>query len=71
MQIRSLPFLVDDRVNRQGGFAGLAVANDQFALSASDRDHGINGFDTGLDRVCPHPAGRSRQGRSVRLDGIR
>ena len=40
--------LVDDRVNRHGGFAGAAVADDQFALAASDGNHGVNGLDTGL-----------------------
>src|SRR3546814_4002918 len=31
--------LVDDRVDRHRGLAGLAVADDQLALAAADRDH--------------------------------
>ena len=43
--------LVDDRVDGDGGLSGLAVSDDQFALSASDRDHRIDSFDTGLQRL--------------------
>ena len=31
--------LVDDGVNRNGGFTGLAVADDKFALSTPDGNH--------------------------------
>ena len=41
-------FLVDDGINRNGGFAGAAVADDQFALAASDGNHGVNGLNAGL-----------------------
>ena len=44
-----LPFLVDDGVHHQGGLAGLPVADDQLALPASDRDHGVDRLDAGLD----------------------
>ena len=40
--------LVDDRVDGNGGLSGLAVSDDQFALSASDWDHCIDSLDTGL-----------------------
>ena len=43
-------FLVDDGIDGDGGLAGLAVADDQFALAAPDGDHRIDGFDAGLDR---------------------
>jgi hypothetical protein len=43
-----LTFLVDDRVDRDRGFAGLAVADDQFALAFADWNHGIDGFDACL-----------------------
>ena len=36
-----LAALVDDGVYGDGGLAGLAVADDEFALTASDRDHGV------------------------------
>ena len=32
--------LIDDRVDGDGGLAGLAVADDQFALAAADRESG-------------------------------
>ena len=41
-------FLIDDRVDREGGLAGLAVADDEFALPATDGDHGVDGLEAGL-----------------------
>jgi hypothetical protein len=46
-----LSLLVDDRVDRDGGLAGLAVADDELALAAADRDHGVDGLDAGLHRL--------------------
>ena len=43
--------LVDDRVDRDGGLAGAAVADDQLALAAADRNHGVDGLDAGLERL--------------------
>jgi len=43
--------LVDDGVDRDGGLAGAAVADDQFALAAADRDHGVDRHDTGEKRL--------------------
>ena len=43
--------LVDDGVERDGGFAGLAVADDQLALAAADRNHAVDGLDAGLHRL--------------------
>ena len=42
--------LVQDGVDRNGRLTGTAVADDQLALSASDRYQGVNSFDTGLQR---------------------
>src|SRR6185369_8183105 len=42
--------LVDDGVDGDGGLAGLAVADDQFALAAADRDQSVDGFQAGLHR---------------------
>jgi hypothetical protein len=50
MQTQFLSFLVDDRVNRYRRLAGLAVADDQLALAAPDRDHRVNRLDAGLER---------------------
>ncbi len=46
-----LILLVQDRVERDGGFAGLAVADDQFALATADGDHRVDGGDAGLHRL--------------------
>src|SRR5690606_5764888 len=44
--------LVDDRVDRQRGLAGLAVADDQLALAATDRDHAVDRLVAGLHRLA-------------------
>ena len=44
--------LVDDRVDGDGRLAGLAVADDQLALAAADRRHGVDGLDAGLQRLA-------------------
>ncbi len=46
-----LPLLVQDGVDGNGGLAGLAVADDQLALTASDRHHRVNGKNAGLHRL--------------------
>ena len=38
-----LILLVENRVERNGRLAGLAVADDEFALAAADGEHGIDG----------------------------
>jgi hypothetical protein len=38
-------FLVEDRVDRDRGLAGLAVADDQLALAAADRDQRVDRLD--------------------------
>ena len=48
--------LADDRVDRDRGFAGRAVANDQFALATTDRDHGVDRHDAGLDGLANAPS---------------
>src|SRR5229473_1993205 len=40
--------LVNDRIDSDSGFACLAVADDQFTLSTSDRNHAINSLEAGL-----------------------
>ena len=32
-------FLIDDRINRNGGLSGLTVTDDKFALAAANRHH--------------------------------
>src|SRR3982750_1549836 len=42
--------LIDNRINRDGGLACLAVTDDQLALTTTNRDQGIDGGDTCLYR---------------------
>ena len=43
--------LVDDRVGDDRRLAGLAVTDDELALAAADRGHGVDGLDPGLHRL--------------------
>ena len=43
--------LVDDRIDRERGLAGLAIADDQLALAAADRHHRVNRLQAGLHRL--------------------
>ncbi len=47
----ALALLVDDRVDRHSGLAGLAVADDQLALAAADRHHAVDRLEPGLHRL--------------------
>src|SRR6185312_2638345 len=42
--------LIENGVQRNRGFAGLAVADDQLALPAADRDQGVDGLEAGRHR---------------------
>ncbi len=54
--------LVEDRVDGDGGLAGLAVADDQLTLATTDRDQRVDRLDAGLHRLvhrlAAHDAGR-------------
>ena len=54
--------LIDDRIDRDSCLAGLAVADDQFALTATDGGHGVDGLDPGLERLL-HGLATSDAGR--------
>src|SRR5581483_4633935 len=43
--------LVDDRVDADRGLARAAVADDELALAAPDRDHRVDRLETGLQRL--------------------
>ena len=45
-----LVLVVDDRVDRDRRLPGLAVADDQLALAAADRDHPVDRLEPGLHR---------------------
>ena len=67
--------VVDDRVDRDRRLAGLAVADDELALAAADRDHRVDRLQAGLhrllDRLALDDAGRLELGRARLLDGDR
>src|SRR5262249_17970843 len=46
-----LALLVDDGVDGDRGLAGLAVADDELAVPAADRDHRVDRLDGGLERL--------------------
>ncbi len=54
--------VVDDRVDRDRRLAGLAVADDQLALTAADRDHRVDRLDAGLQRLLDRLAGDDARG---------
>jgi hypothetical protein len=58
--------LVDDRVDRQRGLAGLAVADDQLALAAADRDHRVDRLVAGLHRLVDRLAPDHARGDAFR-----
>ena len=74
--------LVEDRVDGDGGLAGLAVADDQLALTAADRRHRVDGLDAGLQRLVHrlaaddagrldlHPAVLHVGERALAVDGV-
>ena len=49
--------MVDDSINRNGGLAGLAVADDELALAAADGDHRVDGQDARLHGLVHRLAG--------------
>jgi len=40
--------LIDNRIDGNGGLAGLPVADDQLTLSAANGDHGVDGLNASL-----------------------
>ena len=59
--------LVDDRVDGQGGLAGLAVTDDQLTLATADRGHRVDGLVAGLHRLVHRLTGHDA--RSLQLQG--
>src|SRR5690606_36353842 len=47
--------LVDDGVDGDGGFTRLPVTDNQLTLTAANRDHRVDGEDTGLHRAVHVP----------------
>ena len=67
--------LVEDRVDRDGGLAGLPVADDQLALAAADRHHRVDRLQARLQRLLHRlpidDAGREPLDRRELLRGDR
>ena len=61
--------LVEDRVDRDRGLAGAAVADDQLALAAADVRHRVDRLDAGLQRLLHRLA--LNDARRLPLDGAR
>ena len=57
--------LVDDRVYGDGGLACLAVADDQLALSAPDRDHSVDSLQSCLERLGDRLAENDARGLAL------
>src|SRR5208282_3439137 len=55
-------FLIEDGVERDCGLAGLAVADDELALAAADRDHRVDRLEPGRHRFA-HRLARNDPGR--------
>src|SRR5690606_3001960 len=57
--------LIDHRVDRHRGLAGLAVADDQLALAAADRGHRVDRLVAGLDRLVDRLAPDHARGHAL------
>ena len=80
--LHALTLLVQDRVDADRGLAGLAVADDELALTATDRRHRVDGLDAGLQRLVHrlaagdagrldlHAAGLDVGERALAVDGL-
>ena len=56
------PLLVEDGVDSDGGLSGLTVTNDQLTLATTDRNHGIDGLDTGHHGLVDGTTGQDTGG---------
>src|SRR5213078_4439266 len=68
-----LVLVVDDRVDRDRRLAGLAVAEDQLALAAADRDHRVDRLQARLERLLHRLAAHDTRGLELerpRLGGL-
>ena len=65
-----LVLVVDDRVDRDRRLAGLAVADDQLALAAADRDHRVDRLEAGLHRLVDRLALDDARGLELGRAGL-
>src|SRR5690606_7044155 len=75
VRVAGLPvgLLVDDRVDRDGRLAGLAVTDDELTLATADRHHRVDRLEAGLQRLvhrlAGHDAGRLQLEGATALGG--
>jgi len=51
--------LVEDGIKSDGSLSSLTITDDKLTLATSDRDHGVNGLETGLDGLADGLAGEN------------
>src|SRR5262249_31673633 len=57
-----IALVVDDGIDGNSGLAGLAVADDQLTLAAADRNHAVDGLQSGSHRLADRlPVNHSRR----------
>src|ERR1041385_663303 len=60
-----LTFLIDDRIDREGGLTRLPVTDDQLALAAADWDHGVDWLQSRLQRFFHRLAVNNTRGNAL------
>lgn len=62
------PFLVKNSIESNSRLSGLTIADDQLTLTTSNRNHSVNGFETGLDWLVDRVT--RENARSLKLSSI-
>src|SRR5579872_554489 len=65
-----LPLLIDDRIDADGGLAGLTIPENELALAASNRDHRVNRLDARLHRRIDRGAHDHARGEPLDWPGL-
>ena len=63
--------LIDDRVERDRRLSGLAVADDQLPLAATDRNHAVDRLDACLERLVDRLAGGDARRLELQRPAVR
>ena len=62
-------FLGDDGINTESGFADLAIADNQFPLSSTDRSHGIDRLGSGIAGLMHTFSGDNARSENLNFRG--
>jgi hypothetical protein len=54
--------LIQNSVECNGSFSGLAITNDQFTLTTANRHHGVDGLETSLDGLVDRVTRKNTRG---------